>query len=126
MAEAFDVGILGEKIARRFLRRHGYRILESNIHQSHKEIDIIATNKEYIVFVEVKTRSVENDPSELYERAASAVNKRKQQNLIFAARSYLSQHYTDKQPRMDVLEVYVKKGTKKVVEINHITNAYLS
>lgn len=126
MSQTLDVGMFGEKIARRFLRRHRYRIVESNIHQSHKEIDIIATNKEYIVFVEVKTRTVDGEISDLYERAASAVNKRKQQNLIFAARSYLSQHYTDKQPRMDVIEVYIKKGTKKILEINHIENAYLS
>ena len=121
-----DIGRLGEKIACKYLRRIGYKILENNKRESHKETDIIAANKEYIVFVEVKTRSVDSDLYSSYGTPASAVDKRKQSNLIFAARSYLANHHTDKQPRMDVIEVYLERNSGKLLKINHIENAYLA
>ena len=124
MLSKSEVGKLGEDIACNFLKKEGYKILERNKHESHKEIDIIASNKEYIVFVEVKTRSVEDDLFNPYGTPASAVTYSKQEKLIFAARSYLRSNSTEKQPRMDVIEVYLKKGTKTVLKINHFENAY--
>ena len=59
-----------------------------------------------------------------YGTPASAVTKKKQNNLIAAARLYLRNNPTDKQPRMDVIEVYLKKGSYKVLEINHFLGAY--
>ena len=119
-----DIGILGEKLAANYLKKHGYKIIDSNIHQSHKEIDIIAKNKEYIVFAEVKTRSVDQDLYNSYGTPAEAVDKKKRSNLLFAANLYLSKNACDKQPRMDVLEVYLDKNTRKLLHINHIENAY--
>ena len=119
-----DIGILGEKLAANYLKKHGYKIIDSNIHQSHKEIDIIAKNKEYIVFAEVKTRSVDQDLYNSYGTPAEAVDKKKRSNLLFAANLYLSKKACDKQPRMDVLEVYLDKNTRKLLHINHIENAY--
>ena len=49
-----DIGRIGERIAARYLRRHGFRILEKNRHQGRNELDIVAANKELILFVEVK------------------------------------------------------------------------
>ena len=119
-----DIGKYGEKEAAKFLRSKGYKILASNKHESHKEIDIIASDKEHIAFVEVKTRSVDYDMYSPYGPPSAAVTKKKQTNLIMAARNYLSNNPTNKIPRMDVIEVYVKKGTNKVLKINHFTNAY--
>ena len=119
-----EIGKHGEDIACKFLKKAGYKIIERNKHESHKEIDIIASSKEYIVFVEVKTRSVDDDLFNPYGTPASAVTFSKREKLISAARSYLRANPTDKQPRMDVIEVYLKKGTKTVLEINHFENAY--
>ena len=119
-----DIGRYGEEVACSFLKRKGYRIVDKNRRESHKEIDIIATNKEYIAFVEVKTRSVEDDLYNSYGSPASAITASKQANLISGARSYLRAYPTDKQPRMDVIEVYLKKGTKEVLEVNHFEGAY--
>ena len=119
-----DIGILGEKLAAKFLKNKGFKIIETNIHQSHKEIDIIATDKEYIIFVEVKARSVDKDLYSEYGTPASAVDKKKQANLLFAANSYLAKNSNDKQPRMDIIEVFLDKETKKPLSINHIENAY--
>lgn len=120
-----DVGRLGEKIAVKYLKKQGFRILATNQHQSHNEIDIIAVNREYVLFVEVKARSVEDDLYSSYGSPASAVTKGKQRRTVLAAEQYLRQHFvSDKQPRMDVIEVYLKKGTKNVLNIHHIPNAY--
>ena len=119
-----DIGKRGEKIAARYLKKQGYKILETNRHQSHNEIDIIACNKEYLVFVEVKTRSVQ-DASHFTYSAAAAVTKGKQWRTISAAEAYMTRETRfGKQPRMDVIEVYLDKTTKKLVHINHIPNAY--
>ena len=119
-----DLGRYGEDVACSFLKRKGYKIIARNHRESHKEIDIIATNKEYIAFVEVKTRSVDKDLYNSYGTPASAVNSGKQANLIAGARLYLRTNQTDKQPRMDVVEVYLKKGTKEVLMVNHFEGAY--
>ena len=124
MLSKSEIGSHGESIACKFLKKEGYKILERNKHESHKEIDIIASNKDYIAFVEVKTRSVDEDLFNPYGTPASAVTFSKREKLIFAARSYLRSNPTDKQPRMDVIEVYLKKGTQKVLKINHFENAY--
>ena len=121
-----DKGRIGEELACKYLRKKGYKILENNKRESHKEIDIIAANKEYIVFVEVKTRSVGNDLYNQYGSPASAVTKKKQSNLIYAANAYLSTNFTNKQPRMDVIEVYLDKLSGELLKINHIENAYFA
>jgi putative endonuclease len=52
-----DVGIHGEKLAADFLSRQGYRILATNYRCSEGEVDIIAEDRDYLVFVEVRTRT---------------------------------------------------------------------
>ena len=120
-----ETGKLGEKLATKFLRKHGYRILERNSHQSHNEIDIIVANKRYIVFVEVKTRKTDDDLYSYFGSPASAVDKTKQQRIINGARAYLSHSkHLDKQPRFDVIEVFLSKESSKLLNINHIENAF--
>ena len=109
-------------MAAKYLKKQGYRIIGRNVHLSHKEIDIIAENEKYILFVEVKTRSTDKHN---YFRPGNAVNAKKQQNLILAATMYIRSHLNEsqakKQPRIDVAEVYVTDG--KVVRVNYIPRA---
>jgi putative endonuclease len=51
-----ETGILGEKLARDFLRKQGYRILETNYRCPEGEVDLIARHKDYLVFIEVRTK----------------------------------------------------------------------
>lgn len=119
------VGKRGERLAVRYLKKNGYKIIETNRHQSHNEIDIIASNRDFLIFVEVKTRSILSNTPAFSFSAASAVNKGKQWRTIRAAESYMAhQDCVNKQPRMDVIEVYLEKETKKLLHINHIPNAY--
>ena len=116
-----DVGRRGEKAAARYLKKQGFRILARNHRESHNELDIIASNRQYILFVEVKTRSITESYSR--EQAPSvAVHKEKQARTREAAMAYLRKHPTDKQPRLDVIEVWLNH--RKVEELNHIPNAF--
>lgn len=51
-----DTGILGEKIAKDFLKKRGYHIWETNYRCPEGEIDIIAKHKDFLVFIEVRTK----------------------------------------------------------------------
>ncbi len=52
-----DTGILGEKLAKDFLKKRGYHILETNYRCPEGEIDIVARHKDYLVFTEVRTKT---------------------------------------------------------------------
>lgn len=122
-----EIGRLGEAYAAKFLKKQGYRILEKNKHQSHNEIDLIVSDKQYLVFVEVKARSVSEDLYLSYGSPASAVDRAKQRRTIQAAQAYLStcgKREKQKQPRMDVIEVFLEKETHRLLKINHIVNAF--
>lgn len=114
-----EKGRIGEKYTAKFLKRKGYRIRQMNMRNFISEIDIIADSKEYIVFVEVKTRTV----GQLYP-PRSAVNADKQTKIKHAAKAYLSYKKIKKQPRFDVSEVYITPDTCKVQSINYIENCY--
>ena len=124
------VGSRGEREAARFLKKQGYRIRTMNYRASHYEIDIIAEDKEHVVFVEVKTRSCSSPDEMPYgTRPIFAVTRDKQRFVLYAAKAYMRDHKNiKKQPRLDVIEVFldnepdVKK--KKILKINHIPNAF--
>lgn len=122
------VGIYGEKKAAAYLRKNGYRILECNFSSHGKEIDIIAENKDFIVFCEVKTRKTNDFLIKKYGRPADAVNYYKQKNIVSGAKIYLSSNKTDKQVRFDVIEVYLSqnKNRLKIENIHHMENAFRS
>lgn len=123
-----ELGRLGEKKAAMFLKKKKYKILEQNLHLSHNEIDIIALSKreKTILFVEVKTRSVNPDMYSPFGSPASAVTKEKRSRIITAARDFLRKNtkYAEYQPRLDVIEVYVDKNSYAILKINHIENAF--
>ena len=121
-----EIGRYGEKLAAKFLKKNRYRIIAKNSHQSHNELDIVAVNKEYIIFVEVKTRSVGEDLHSEYGTPAEAVTFLKQKRLIAAAKSFMAKNkkYYKKQPRMDVIEVYLNRENGKLLKINHFENAF--
>ena len=125
------LGRLGEELASSFLEDNGYKILAKNLHLSKNEIDIIATDDSFLVFVEVKTRSCLYPESGDFGVPGRAVDEKKRGNIVSAARMYLAQNPTQKQPRIDVLEVYMLEEkdsfkTPTVLRINHIRNAFSS
>ena len=120
-----DIGDYGERIAKKLLKKKGYKILATNRHESHNELDLIVCDSRYIVFVEVKTRSTDPSLYSQFGSPASAVDQKKQKRLIEAAKDYLYRcNVQNRQPRFDVVEVYLLKDTMKVLHINHIENAF--
>lgn len=115
-----DTGAWGEEQAARYLKKHGYRVIERNFSCRFGEIDLIAADRHNLLFVEVKLRK-----SDAFARAAEFVDWRKQDRLRTTAELWLSRHETDLQPRFDVIEVYAPEGadTKKPV-INHLEDAF--
>lgn len=117
-----DIGNAGEKIASKYLKKHGYAIRAKNFHSAHGEIDIIAETKNCLIFAEVKARSDDAQHFNDYGFPCEAVNKTKQQHILYTARVYLATHPTEKEIRFDVLEVYLGKN----VRVNHIEDAFWS
>lgn len=123
-----EIGDWGERLAARFLRRHGYRIKETNYRCGKYEIDLIAEGWRDIAFVEVKTRSYHREDWMTAPPPSMAVREEKQRFTRAAAQRYLFENPTHKQPRMDVIEIFLEKvpeGTRpRVLAIHHFKAAY--
>jgi putative endonuclease len=112
------LGRRGEDFAAKYLRELGYTIIEQNFRVKCGEIDIIAREGDYLVFVEVKTRSGTG-----FGSPAEAVNYRKQQQIIKTALVYLSQNNLhESQVRFDVAAVMMPKSKPPSIEL--IRNAF--
>ena len=111
-------GQLGERAARKHLRRLGMKYLTANFRSPRGELDLIFRDGDCLVFVEVKTRS-----SESWTRPAAAVNARKRRLLTQTALDYLK---LLKNPavkiRFDIVEVLLEEGT--VHEVRHLPNTF--
>ena len=95
------LGKVGEKKAVDFLKKNGYKILETNYKTHVGEIDIIAENQGYIVFIEVKTRSGDE-----FGQPSEAVTKKKQEKYFKVATEYLMRKdKIDSLCRFDVVEI---------------------
>lgn len=96
-------GKIGEDIAAKYIEKQGYKVICKNFRCLKGEIDIIAIDKEYIVFIEVKTRT-----NKKYGEAKEAVGKEKQKHIYKAAEYYLySNKMEEEYTRIDVIEVYI-------------------
>ncbi len=116
MSESKSLGQQGEDFAAEHLKAKGYSIRHRNWVSGKKEIDIIAENKEYVVFVEVKTRSEGPlvDPRE-------AISKDKRTSMIYAAESYIRRYNINKESRFDVILV---EATNEGFKPEHIEFAF--
>jgi putative endonuclease len=120
-------GDFGEDAAAKQLKKSGYRVVDKNFTAFGCEIDLIVKNKEYLVFVEVKTRRLDPDSETVFTKPASAVDREKQQHILRAARCYLAAHPEEnKKCRFDVVEVYLDPQSKvdSVIKIHHIPGAF--
>jgi len=98
MGKAKERGKRGEEKAAEFLRSQGYKILEENYRWRGGEIDIIARDGDYLVFVEVKARA-----SLAFGTPEEAVTKAKRRKLVRTAQKYLLEHPTQLGVRFDVV-----------------------
>ena len=114
------LGAWGEALAAEALRKKRYEIVAAGYRSRFGEIDLIARNKKYLVFVEVKLRKTAD-----FARAMEYVDFRKQDKIRITASMYLSQNPTELQPRFDVIEIYAPEGTAtRKPEIYHMEDAF--
>jgi putative endonuclease len=112
-----SLGVHGEDLAVKYLKKKGYRILDRNFRLRGGEIDIIAKDGEEIVFIEVKTRTSDNR-----EFIMASVGREKQRKISKTALYYISKNkYTDFVGRFDVIFVV---GDKLNSQIEHIKDAF--
>lgn len=120
MGKSKLAGAWGEAVAAEYLRKKHYRIVASGFHSRFGEIDLIAQNRKFLVFVEVKLRK-----SPRFAQAREFVDSRKQDKLRVTASVYLSENPTALQPRFDVIEIYAPEGTLTAApEIYHLEDAF--
>lgn len=114
------VGAWGETLAAEYLRKKHYKLIAANYRCRYGEIDLIVSNRKYLVFVEVKLRKSSN-----FARASDFVDNFKQNRLRITGEFYLSQFKTTLQPRFDVIEIYAPEGAQtKHPEIHHMEDAF--
>ena len=116
MYVSHELGRIGENIIADYITKLGYKVIERNFECNQGELDIIAKDKEELVFIEVKTRT---DIS--YGEASEAVTNTKKRHLINSIKYYIYKQKLENQPiRIDVAEVYINKGK---VKVNYIKQA---
>ncbi len=111
------LGARGERLAARYLKRQGLRVLARNVRAGGGELDLIARDGETLVFVEVKTRRG-GDPAE-------AVTPAKQEKLTRAALAFQKRHQLLETPcRFDVVAIVWDESKGGPPQIQHLRDAF--
>ena len=114
------LGSWGEALAADYLRKKHYKITAAHYYTRFGEIDLIAENRGFLAFVEVKLRK-----DNRFAQAREYVNRGKQDRIRMTASIYLSEHPTALQPRFDVIEIYAPDGIQTLhPEIYHMEDAF--
>jgi len=116
MKDHIELGKTGEDLAVAHLESKGYLILERNWRLGKEEIDIIARDGDFVVIVEVKTRT-----SAAFAEPESAVTKVKQRILVRAANAYVNYHHQYGEVRFDIVTVVIRPEGEI---IHHIADAF--
>ncbi len=113
-----NLGKKGEDLAAAFLQKKGFQIVIRNYRKKIGEVDIIAKDKQTLVFIEVKTRS-----SLLFGKPFEAVTTNKQAQLNRIALEYMTRNkLLEQAARFDVISILIPKNGK--AEIEHLQNCF--
>ena len=111
------LGELGERIAERWLRARGWRVLARRVRSGHRDLDLVVARDGVVAFVEVKARRGLG-----YGDPVGAVGWRKQRELTRSALVWLDRHGApDVACRFDVIGVLVEESR---VRIRHVEDAF--
>ena len=117
MAEHNDLGKWGEDVALAYLLDQGYRLLDRNWHQGHRDLDLIMQQDDTLVIVEVRTRR-----RNLFMDPEQTVDTPKMLSLSKAANAYIRLHRISLNIRFDIVAI---TGTPSSdFTINHIEDAF--
>ena len=114
------LGVRGERYAARYLRRQGMKILARNRTHGKGEIDLIALDGRFLVFVEVRTRAAES-----HIRIEHTIRRRKREKLRTTIVQLIRKHgRADLTPRLDVIAILWPKDAKAPADLRHYRNAF--
>ncbi len=113
MSHHNEIGKIGEEIARKFLKKQGYKIIEQNYRTKYAEIDLIAQIKNNLVFVEVRTKVGEN-----FGTPEETINKKKMKKLLGNATAYTAFKKWNGSCRIDAVCI-VLKPDYNIERLNH-------
>ena len=120
MAKPNLLGPWGENVAAAYLVKKGYTILSCNYRTRFGEIDLVASERGYLIFVEVKLRRTSE-----YAHAREYVDRHKQDCVRAAAQMWLAENETALQPRFDVIEIYAPYGLQtRNPRVVHLKDAF--
>lgn len=115
---AYSLGRRGETLACSYLEKKGMKLKKRNYKCRHGEIDLIMTEGDTLIFVEVKTRS-----SRSYGEPIESVTWWKQKHIQYTARLFMhARHWEEKPVRFDIVEVLLRPGWEP--RIRHVQNAF--
>lgn len=108
-----ETGKQGEKIAADFIRKRGYKILNTNIRYPEGEIDIVARDKKELVFLEVRTKS-----DEKFGSPEESITTDKKNRLTSLSLRYIQKHSSSESWRIEMVAVVLdKNGDTKRIEL---------
>ena len=113
-----ELGRIGEQLACKALKKKGYRIISNNYRCRYGEIDIIARQKDFLVFVEVRSKT---DGS--FGCPEESINAIKKQRLIATAMDYLSKHNGISNWRIDFVAIEFDPRLQAATRVEIIENA---
>jgi putative endonuclease len=101
MATKREIGVEGEELATKALKKRGYKIIEKNFRSKFGEIDIVAEEKGCLVFIEVKRRT-----SGSFGGSFDAIDGKKKEHMVRSAQYYLKSHKCfNRRTRFDVVGI---------------------
>ncbi len=116
MTDKIKMGNEGEDLATDFLRRKGFAVLERNYRYKHSEIDLIVSRDNWLVFIEVKTRT-----SIAFGYPEEFVDYKKKKKIMEGALEYMYAKDWQGNVRYDIVAIYLVNGRP---EIHHIEDAF--
>ncbi|MFH1061911.1 MAG: YraN family protein [Candidatus Omnitrophota bacterium] len=111
-------GLIGESIAKKFLQKKGYEIIEQNFRTKYSEMDLVVKKKDVLVFVEVRTKT-----NELFGSPEETINKNKINRLIRSAEAYAACNNYSGKMRIDAICIVLNPDDtpKRIAHYESIT-----
>lgn len=116
MSRHNEVGKIGEGLAKEYLEKQGYKIIEQNYKTKYAEIDLVAQNKNELIFVEVRTKIGEN-----FGSPEETINNKKKRKLLGNAKAYAAIKKWDGPYKIDAICI-VLKPDYSIERLNHCEN----
>ncbi len=118
------LGVIGERVAERWLRARGWRVLARRFRSGHRDLDLVVARGGTVAFVEVKARrSAGNEGA--YGGPLDAVHWRKRRELVRSAQVWMARYGVPGVAyRFDVIGVAFGPGARPAVRVRHVADAF--